>query len=156
MQQNKLVFLTTIIASLTGCASTDEIDTFKRWDNQYKECRAMENNNRDGFPETPWFDSLKLEDKQLVVGYLYQRNSQECMREASAELRDVLIAGDFVSMQKFFKPSIDDRRAELEETVATLDRVELDKMIDLYPEPFTSEGLIDKLNLWPEGWNPVD
>ncbi len=142
---SKWVFISMLI---TGCSSNpDSVQALKAWDDKYEEC-FITNQTKRHFPDNPWFNSLSLEDKKIVIGYLYNYNSRSCISREVETLRGALQREGNDSLLHIFEADLSPLESVSLDAIKHLDQQELRKLQSEYSQPFNLSEIIESLNLY--------
>ncbi|MGP8305041.1 hypothetical protein [Vibrio sp. YIC-376] len=143
--QNKVLLISILVV---GCSSSsDSVTALKNWDNKYEMCFMSQSDNPK-FPDNVWFKSLSIEDQKAVIGYLYNYNSRNCIKDEAEALKLALIRDGNEALLHLFQEDLSPLEEAVLEAVNHLDQAELMKLQKDFSRPFNLSKLVDDLNLY--------
>ncbi len=133
---------------IAGCSSSpNSVEALKAWDDKYEECFVSNHKNKT-FPDNPWFNSLSLEDKKIVIGYLYNYNSRNCIENEAKDLKLALQREGNDSLLHIFEADLSPLESASLDAIKHLDKTELRKLQYEFSQPFNLSEIIESLNLF--------
>lgn len=142
---SKWLFLLLIIS---GCASNpDSVTALKNWDDKYQEC-FLANQSGQKFPRSLWFDSLSINDKKVVVGYLYNYNARNCIKNEVNELVAALKQEGNDSLLHIFEADLSPLESVSLEAIKHLDQKQVSKLQAEFSNPFNLTEVVEELDLY--------
>ncbi|GAB6260855.1 hypothetical protein [Photobacterium sp. R1] len=151
-QLSNLFTITIVLTSFTGCAqsSIKSTEAAKRWDAQYEHCTDIARANTADFPENAWFDSLTLEDKKSVIGYLYNYNQRICTAEETELLRSAIAHDKNTELKSDYEEILTPLDVTFAERLEGIEKSEILKIQAQYSEPFSIRHVLTQLDLYPK------
>ncbi len=142
---SKWYFLPVLIS---GCANyPDSITALKKWDDKYQEC-FLSNQEHQKFPENTWFNNLDIKDQKIVIGYLYNYNSRNCIKNEVDALTLALKREGHESLIHIFEEDLSPLESASLEAIKYLDQNELQKLQAEFSRPFNLSEVIKALDLY--------
>lgn len=133
-----------------GCARpSDSTLALKKWDDKYQEC-FLNVNEKQIFPQSDWFDSLTLEERKSVIGYLYNTNSRNCIESEAEELRRALLSEGNESLLHIFESDLSPLESAVFDAVKHLDKTKLNELQRNFSKPFNLSKIVEQLKLYKQ------
>ena len=145
-----LIAFSLLAVCASSCAANlDELE--KKWLEKIDFCVDFSRNNEVAFPKSDWFQSLKLEDKKDVVGYLANYNTRQCSK---LETEALLKAIKEQNAKEIFARHAADLTPLQSQTEERMKNIDMDKLMELqerFYEPFSLMYVMEE-----EGWFPPE
>ncbi|WP_299012872.1 hypothetical protein [uncultured Photobacterium sp.] len=136
---------------LFGCSAQtiSSVEAEKLWQKQFDYCHEIAQQNKSSFPKSEWFQSLSLDDKKTVVGYLANYTDRICMEEASAQLKRSLSEENNLEKLSYYSVDLTPLDELAAERIAHLDGNQLKDLQQQFKQPFNLRFIIEEQNLYP-------
>lgn len=151
-QLSRLFTLIFVLSGFTGCAqsSVDSTEATKRWDAQYEHCTNIARANTTDFPDNAWFDSLTVESKKSVIGYLYNYNQRICTAEQTEQLRSAIENDNNNELNSYYEEILTPLDVTFSDRLEGIEKSEILKIQAQYSEPFSIRHVLTQLDLYPK------
>lgn len=146
---NKSLIILLILSVFPSSYATSLDELEKKWLEKIDSCVDFSRNNEVPFPKSDWFDSLKLEDKRNVVGYLANYNTRQCSK---SETEALLEAISKENAQEVFEKHAVDLMPLKNQATEKMKNIDMDKLMELqmqFYEPFSLMYVMEQ-----QGWLP--
>ncbi|NAW58483.1 MULTISPECIES: hypothetical protein [unclassified Vibrio] len=134
---------------LSGCASSHANieDLEKQWQERIDYCVELARQNEVPFPDSDWFQSLSVEDRKNVAGYLANYNDRQCSKVETEALLKAIREQN--AQEVFDRNAVDLIPLEVQaaERMKNIDMVELMELQKRFSEPFSLRYVMEE-----QGW----